>query len=73
MRIIIPLIEANGSLRDAFMEGAAMDTAASECREMLVDKDKFDSVLKRMINSKPLPLKDVIGTSPRGKRAEAAS
>lgn len=45
-------------------------------KEIMVDKDKFDAVLRRIIASKPLPLKDVIGTSPRrkpSKQSEPAS
>jgi hypothetical protein len=41
--------------------------------EITVDKDRFDAILKKIIATKPLPLKDVIGTSPRRKRAESAS
>jgi hypothetical protein len=40
--------------------------------EITIDKDKFDALLRKIINTKPLPLKDVIGTSPRRKRAESA-
>jgi hypothetical protein len=53
-----------------------MDTTSSEPQEIMVDKDKFDVVLRKIINTKPLPLKDVIGTSPRRvstKRNESAS
>jgi hypothetical protein len=50
-----------------------MDTNPSESEEMMVDKDRFDAVLRKIISTKPLPLKDVIGTSPRRKRAEPAS
>jgi hypothetical protein len=50
-----------------------MDTKPSEPQEIMVDKDRFDAVLRKIINTKPLPLKDVIGTSPRRKRAESAS
>jgi hypothetical protein len=50
-----------------------MDTPAQKPEEIMVDKDKFDAVLRKIISSKPLPLKDVIGTSPRRKRAESAS
>jgi len=32
-----------------------------------VDKDAFDAVLKRLIGSRPMPLKDVVG---KGKRPE---
>lgn len=50
-----------------------MDRPAQEPKEVTVDKDKFDAVLRKIINTKPMPLKDVIGTSPRGKRPEPAS
>jgi hypothetical protein len=50
-----------------------MDKDTSEPQEIMVDKDRFDAVLRKIINTKPLPLKDVIGTSPRRKRAEPAS
>jgi hypothetical protein len=50
-----------------------MDTPSPEPQEIMVDKDKFDAVLRKIISTKPLPLKDVIGTSPRRKRAEPAS
>lgn len=40
---------------------------------VIVDKDRFDSILKKIIATKPLPLKDVIGTSPRRKASEPAS
>jgi hypothetical protein len=36
--------------------------------EIVVHKDKFDAVLRKMIATQPMPLKDVIGTSPRRKR-----
>jgi hypothetical protein len=39
----------------------------------MVDKDRFDAVLRKIISAKPLPLKDVIGTSPRGKASKPAS
>lgn len=45
-----------------------MDNHSSKSKETLVDKDKFDAILRKIINTKPLPLKDVIGTSPRSKR-----
>jgi len=35
--------------------------------EKTVDKDAFDAVLKRLIDSPPMPLKSVIG---KGKRPE---
>jgi hypothetical protein len=50
-----------------------MDKHTPEPQEIMADKDKFDAVLRKIINTKPLPLKDVIGTSSRGKRAEPAS
>jgi hypothetical protein len=50
-----------------------MDTTPPNSKEIIVDKDKFDAVLRKIINTKPLPAKDVIGTSPRRKRAESAS
>lgn len=50
-----------------------MDKTSPEPKEIMVDKDKFDAVLRKIIASKPLPAKDVIGTSPRRKRAESAS
>jgi hypothetical protein len=50
-----------------------MDKDSPEPKEIMVDKDKFDALLRKIINTKPLPLKDVIGTSPRKKRAESAS
>lgn len=37
----------------------------------MVDKDRFDAVLRKMINTKPMPMKDVIGTSaPRAPRKD---
>lgn len=36
-------------------------------KEIIVDKDKFDAVLRKIIATKPIPLKDIIGTSPRSK------
>jgi hypothetical protein len=53
--------------------GFSMDKVSPESQEIKVDKDKFDAVLRKIINSKPLPLKDVIGTSPRRKRTDSAS
>jgi hypothetical protein len=47
-----------------------MDTPAPEPQEIMVDKDRFDAVLRKIISTKPLPLKDVIGTSLRPKRNE---
>jgi hypothetical protein len=45
-----------------------MDRTSPKPKAIMADKDKFDAVLRKMIASKPLPLKDVIGTSPRSKR-----
>jgi hypothetical protein len=39
-----------------------------QLENITVDRAKFDAVLRKMIASKPLPLKDVIGTSPRRKK-----
>jgi len=39
-----------------------------ETKDIVVDKERFDAVLRKMIATKPLPLKDVVGTSPRRKR-----
>lgn len=33
-----------------------------------VDKDRFEALLRKMIATKPYPLKDAIGTSPRRKK-----
>lgn len=41
-----------------------MDTPA-EPQEILVDKDRFDAILRRMATTKPLPVKDLTGTFPR--------
>jgi hypothetical protein len=46
-----------------------MDKPATDSKEIIADKDKFDAVLRKIISTKPLPLKDVIGTSPRSKRS----
>lgn len=45
-----------------------MDKNSPKPEEIMVDKDRFDTILRKIINTKPLPLKDVIGTSPRSKR-----
>jgi len=50
-----------------------MDKKSPEPQEILADKDRFDAVLRKMIASKPLPLKDVIGTSPRRKQGKIES
>ena len=50
-----------------------MSEFSPEARKITVDKIKFDAVLRRMIDTKPMPLKDVIGTSkprrPKQKKA----
>lgn len=33
--------------------------------EKMVDKDAFDAVLKRMIETPPMPLKSIVGKSKR--------
>jgi hypothetical protein len=50
-----------------------MNGISPEAQKTVVDKDKFDSVLRKIIATKPLPLKDVIGTSPRGKASKPDS
>jgi len=42
-----------------------MDKQPQESQEIVVDKDKFDAVLKKIALAKPLPLKDLAGTFPR--------
>jgi hypothetical protein len=50
-----------------------MSELSPEAKKATVDKVRFDAVLRRMIDSKPMPLKDVIGTStprrPKQKKA----
>ena len=43
--------------------------------EIMVDKDKFDAVLRKIANSKPLPLKQVVVTANlrRTRKDESAS
>lgn len=36
-----------------------------KAKEILVDQDRFDAVLRKIIATKPMPLKDVVGTSQR--------
>ncbi len=50
-----------------------MSGISPEAKKTVVDKDRFDSILKKIITTKPLPLKDVIGTSPRCKASKPAS
>jgi hypothetical protein len=45
-----------------------VDKKTEESTDIIADKDKFDALLRRMIATKPLPLKDVIGTSPYKKK-----
>ncbi len=40
-----------------------MDNNLPETKEIMVDKDRFDAVLRKIISTKPLQLKEVIGTS----------
>jgi hypothetical protein len=48
-----------------------MDKDSPAPQEIMVDKDRFDAVLRKMINTKPMPMKDVIGTSaPRAPRKD---
>jgi len=35
----------------------------------LVDKNKFDDLLRKIVNSKPLPLKEVVVDNPRIKKS----
>jgi hypothetical protein len=49
-----------------------MDTTPSNSQEIMVDKDRFDAVLRKIMSTKPMPMKDVIGTSPRRKRTESS-
>jgi hypothetical protein len=41
-----------------------MNTKPSKSQEIMVDKDRFDAVLRKIANTKPLPLKDLTGTFP---------
>jgi len=52
-----------------------MDENSSQPQEIMVDKDKFDAVLRKIISTKPLQLKEVIGTSNlrRGPKTKPAS
>jgi hypothetical protein len=42
-----------------------MKTPPIETKKLMVDKERFDSILRRMAASKPLPVKDLTGTFPR--------
>jgi hypothetical protein len=44
-----------------------MNGLSPEAQKTVVNKERFDAILQRMMQSKPLPLKDVVGTSPRQK------
>jgi hypothetical protein len=50
-----------------------MNTLSTKLKKIEVDKDRFDAVLRKVIAAKPLPLKNVIGTSPRGKASKPAN
>jgi len=52
-----------------------MDKDSSNPQEIMVDKDKFDAVLRRIISTKPLQLKEAIGTSnlKRGRKTKPAN
>jgi hypothetical protein len=43
-----------------------MNTLSPKLKKLEVDKDKFDAALQKILAAKPLPLKDVVGTSIRG-------
>jgi hypothetical protein len=45
-----------------------MEKNSPKPKVIMVDKDRFDAILTKIINTKPMPLKDVVGTSPRSKR-----
>ena len=51
-----------------------MDTP-DEPKEIMVDKDKFDAVLRKIVNRKPMPLKQVVVTANlrRKRRDESPS
>lgn len=49
-----------------------MDNRTEESKEIMVDKDKFDAILRRMAITKPLPVKDLTGTFPRLPRKPKA-
>jgi predicted component of type VI protein secretion system len=46
---------------------SAVNTLSPKLKKIQIDKDRFDAVLRKMAQSKPLPVKDVVGTSPRSK------
>ena len=50
-----------------------MNGISPEAQKTVVDKDKFDAILRKIITTKPLPLKDAVGTSPRRKASEPAN
>lgn len=47
-------------------------TAPAKLKDVVFNREKFDAVLRRMIASKPMPLKDVVGTSPRSPKRRKA-
>ena len=48
-----------------------MNTHPTEPQKLMVDKDRFDAILRRMAVSKPLPVKDLTGTFPRKPKGKA--
>jgi hypothetical protein len=40
-----------------------MEEPRAEIQDVEVDKDRFDAVLRKMIATKPLPLKEIVATS----------
>ena len=47
-----------------------MDKGTEEPKDITADKDKFDAILRRIIATKPLPLKDIVGTSLRPRKTK---
>jgi hypothetical protein len=52
-----------------------MDKDSPAPQEIMVDKDRFDAVLRKIISAKPLQLKEAIGTSKlrRGRKSKPSS
>jgi hypothetical protein len=48
-----------------------MDGTPTEPQKIIVDKDRFDAILRRMATTKPLPVKDLTGTFPRKPKGKA--
>jgi hypothetical protein len=42
-----------------------MNTLSPKLKKIEADKDKFDAILRRMADTKPLPVKDLTGTFPK--------